>query len=86
MKKQLAKLEAASLGWRGFDDSVSKAKATVILKNMFSPEELLEEPLLAGESAATPSCYTLTWHVVKAWDCMTHVSVHVLQGFSFSTP
>lgn len=28
------------LGWEGFDDHISLNKVTVVLKNMFAPEEL----------------------------------------------
>jgi HIV Tat-specific factor 1 len=43
-KKKLEKLEKRALGWGGFDDALKPQQVTVILRNMFSPEEFAENP------------------------------------------
>lgn len=48
-KKQLAALEARALGWGGFDDRAPPEKTTVVLKQMFAPDDFLENLLLSEE-------------------------------------
>lgn len=48
-RKKLEKLEKKALGWGGFDDTLKPQQVTVILKNMFSPEEFLENPFYKEE-------------------------------------
>jgi hypothetical protein len=49
-RKQLAALEARALGWHGFDDRAPAEKTTAVLCGMFSPDDFLENMLLAGEA------------------------------------
>ncbi|KAL4859417.1 Splicing factor U2AF-associated protein 2 [Chlorella vulgaris] len=51
-KKKLEKLERRALGWGGFDDTLKPQQVTVILKNMFDPDELIASPSLKDELEA----------------------------------
>ncbi|PSC73552.1 Splicing factor U2AF-associated 2 [Micractinium conductrix] len=48
-KKKLEKLERRALGWGGFDDLLKPQEVTVILKNMFHPDEFIENPFYKEE-------------------------------------
>eukprot|EP00899_Mesostigma_viride_P004270 jgi/Mesvir1/13844/Mv15989-RA.1 len=51
-KKKAVMQQEKTLGWGGFDDRAEKVPGTVILKNMFSPEELDKDPSLLPEIEA----------------------------------
>ncbi|CAM6050416.1 unnamed protein product [Sphagnum compactum] len=48
-KKKLKQQEQRALGWGGFDDKKREEPMTVILKHMFTREELLADPSLVPE-------------------------------------
>ncbi|CAM6094300.1 unnamed protein product [Calypogeia fissa] len=48
-KKKIKHLEQRALGWGGFDDAKKKEPITVILKHMFTREELLSDATLLPE-------------------------------------
>lgn len=51
-KKKLKHAEQRALGWGGFDDAKKKQPMSVVLKNMFTQEEILLEPTLIAELEA----------------------------------
>lgn len=51
-KKKFKNAEQKALGWGGFDDAKKKQPMSVLLKNMFTQQELLMEPNLIEELEA----------------------------------
>ncbi|KAK4785184.1 hypothetical protein SAY86_001873 [Trapa natans] len=51
-KKKLKKVEEKMLGWGGRDDAKLSIPATIILRNMFSPEEIMSDENLKPELEA----------------------------------
>ncbi|KAI5060404.1 hypothetical protein GOP47_0024824 [Adiantum capillus-veneris] len=51
-KKKIKHAEQKALGWGGFDDAKKKQSMGVVLKNMFTQEEILLEPTLLAELEA----------------------------------
>ncbi|KAH7434534.1 hypothetical protein KP509_06G021900 [Ceratopteris richardii] len=51
-KKKLKHAEQKALGWGGFDDVKKKQPMSVVLKNMFTQEEVLSEPTFIEELEA----------------------------------
>eukprot|EP00798_Chlamydomonas_sp_ICE-L_P019331 gene19331-25982_t len=48
-RKALLEKQEKSLEWGGFDDKLPPEKVTVILKQMFSPDELIEDMLMSED-------------------------------------
>ena len=63
-KKVLVKQEERELGWGGFDDVAPPTRTTVVLKNVFSPTDFVEDATLrddletdmAGECGKLGAC------------------------------
>lgn len=48
-KAQLNRQEEKALGWGGWDDKLDPKKCTVVLKRLFTPDELLADPKAVPE-------------------------------------
>jgi HIV Tat-specific factor 1 len=51
-RKLIEAQEKRALGWTGFDDTIKATDVVVVLKGMFTPEELTENPLSKDELEA----------------------------------